>query len=272
MRGFGMVEKERLSVTASEVSREKAKQFVDDYLKERQSIGATEKVFRHFEVYQEREEQKDSAAFGFNVVVHRGPLVEDSKSSPMTGWEFAVAEERHLAAKLAAELGRSAELAGQIEPNPIRVRPDAILKGADRLAGLLESAGYTPGLIVLATKLEVDLTVQLLKLLDTPDWDLPPELRTNWIFGRHHDRLLLYIRDATPSRIYAVDLPKFATLYQYAPAAELTIEDVSLSDAMRQSIVNHTNEVHLRLYQSYEVDVRDPRAVWAANLIEPEGA
>jgi hypothetical protein len=256
----------KLSISAAGVSETRVEQFLNDYLKGRESIGATEKIFRHFSAYGESEETNDKAAIGLNGLLRKGPLVDESDWAPMRGWEFAVAEERHLLGKLESAMADCAQSSNRVEPAEIAREPGAILQTAEHLTRRLSVDGYTPTLIVLAAKLDVDAIVEVEKRLDTPGWELSDELSTNWILGSHQGRIWLYLRDADIPRLYAVDVHAFGRLLQLAPPAELAVDDVPVDAPVKQGIFDAHDRVHLRLYQSYEFEARECDAVWAANI------
>jgi hypothetical protein len=255
----------RQSVIVSSISPTRVKNFEESYLDSRSQIGAAEKIFKHFSAYEYREERNDNTEFGFNAVVSKGPLVEDSNWAPMWGWPFAVAMERHLLATLESRLKESVQTTNHLEPKHLPRQVGAFLDAADRLASGLQREGFNPGLIILATRLDPDLVATLEKRLDVPDWELSPELRTNWILGRHHDRLWLYIGEPTLDRIYAVDVQAYARLIQFDPPIDLAIDPIR-ADA---GIDDYGFKVHLRLSQSYDIEVQDHFAVWAQNVETP---
>jgi len=256
----------KLSISAAGVSESRVELFLDDYLKGRERIGATEKIFRHFSAYGESETSDDKAAIGFNVVLRKGPLVEESDWAPMPGWDFAVAEERHLLGKLESAMADCAQSSDHVEQEDVPPEPEAVLQSAEHLSRRLSMDGYTPALFVVAADLDIDTIVEIKQRLDVPDWELPDDLRTNWILGRHHGQIWLYLRGAKIARLYAVDVRAFGRLLQLAPPAELAVDDVPLATADKRGIVDAQERVHLRLYQSYEFEVRDCGAVWAANI------
>jgi len=261
---------ERISVTHPDVSKDRVEAFLEDYLKSRRGIGATERIFQHFSAYKESEQENDNEAFGFNVVLRKGPLVEGSNWFPMRGWEFAVAEERRLLTKLESELRACVEDTGRVEAAEVGREPVQILEKADRLSDFLKDAGYAPGLVVLATSVPTEAMIELTKQLEVPDWDLPPDLRSNWILGRHRGKLILYHKDAALDRLYAVDVRRFGRLVQFAPRVELAIQKVDPAAALQQDTLDYEDKIHLRLYQSYEIQRLDCEAIWAANIEPPD--
>jgi len=252
----------QLSILAKDVSEERVANFLSDYLKGRREFGATEQIFRHFVAYEQRQEHRDSAGFGFNVVLRKEPFGEGAHWAPLTGWEFAVAEERHLAAKLEGMLKTCTEGSGQMsDGQAVPLEVSATLDAGDRLARSLVESGYDPGVIVLASSLSTDDMLNLAKRMEVPDWDLDSSLQANWIIGEYHGRLLMYLRYAESPAIYAIDVARFARLIQFSPEAELLLEDVPISMAVEKGILDHQNRVHMNLYQSYEFELVDCEAV-----------
>lgn len=257
-------------IVQSPLSKTRVQRFEDDYLKGRREISATEKIFKYYDAFQYRTERNDLASFGFNRLVNKGPFVDDSNWLDMRGWEFAVAEERHLLNDLHTHLAESASHTGQILPDNIAPQPNAILNAAKRMADLLGERGKS--LIVLATHLDVDAIVSIDMALTTPGWELGDELRTNWILGKYVDCPVLYLNDPDLHDLYVVDLPRFASLVQYNPPVDLQVSTIDETAANR--ILENNSDikfdintllsmVNLILYQSYEIQIHDRRAVWA---------
>jgi len=260
-------------VIDSPVSEARVQRFKEDYLKCREDIGATEKIFRYYGAFQHRNERNDRASFGFNRLVHKGAFVDGSNWADLRGWELAVAEERRLLKNLHAHLAESASHTGQILSDNVTRQPSEILRAATRMTDfLVERSG---SLIVLAAQLDVETIVSLKKALTTPGWELGDDLRTNWILGKHENCPVLYLNDQDLNSLYIVDVPRFALLVQYYPLVDLHVSaideatakqilednpDLSLDTCALRSIV------HLTLYQSYEIQIHDRHVVWSAKF------
>jgi hypothetical protein len=193
-------------------------------------------------------------------------FIENSGWAPLDAGSFAVEEERYLLKTLEQRLAACVDSTGQLEPSEVSRRPSEMLAAADRLSGRLSGAGYAPEVIVLAATLGVDTHLELGKRFETDGWQLPDELRTNWVLGRYHGRLILYAPAAQLNALYVIDVRAFGSLIQFAPPVDLSVQPVDVATAFEQSIADHRHEVHLRLYQSYEFRVKDQRAVWGAKL------
>ncbi len=260
-------------IIESPVSEARVQRFKDNYLKSRHDIGATEKIFKYYGAFQHRDERNDLASFGFNKLVHKGFFVDGSNWADLRGWEFAVAEERHLLKGLYAHLAESVSHTGQILSDDIIRQPDEILDAAKRMADLL--CAREDSLIILATNLDTETIVSLNKTLTTAGWEVGDELRTNWILGKHEGCPILYLNEPDFNNLYVIDVPRFASLVQYDPVADLhvlAIDEVTaehmLEDNPDQKFELNTllSMVHLILYQSYEIQIHDRHAVWAAKL------
>jgi hypothetical protein len=268
-------ERRRQHVIDSPISEARARRFEDDYLKGRQDIGAAEKIFSRYAAFQQRSQRKETASFGFNRFVHKGPFVDGSNWADLRGWEFAVAEERHLLNELHSQLTESASQTGQTLPDHITREPSAILFAANRMSDLLASRGFRANLIVVAAHLDTDVIVAFEKELTTPGWELTDDLRTNWILGVHRNCPVLYLGDQESNRMYVVDVPRFATLVQFVPVVELHVEAVDEARARRileerpdlkLDMDTLRSMAHLRLYQSYEFQIHDRSTVWEAKF------
>lgn len=266
-------QRQQQHVLESPMSEARVQRFKDDYLKGRREIGAMEKIFKYYGAFQHQTVPNHLTSFGFNTLVNKGPFVDGSNWLDLRGWEFAVAEERHLLNMLHTLLADSASYTGQMLPDTIAPQPDGILGAAKRMAGLLGQ--HDKNLTVLAAHLNVDTIVSLDKALTTPAWELGDELRTNWILGKNEDCPVLYLTDPDLSSLYVVDVPRFATLVQYDPLVDLQVLAIDEVVAKRMlednpdpkvDVNTLLSMVHLILYQSYKIQIHDRYAVWAVKF------
>ena len=130
-------------------------------------------------------------------------------------------------------------------------------------------------LIVIAAHLDVDTVVSLNKALTTPRWELGDDLRTNWILGKHGGCPVLHLNDSDSSSLYAIDIPRFASLIQYDPLVDLQVLAIDELTAKRMlednpglklDVNTLLSMVHFIPYQSYEIQVHDQQAAWAAEI------
>jgi len=260
-------------VRESPLSEARVQKFEDDYLKGRREISATEKIFRYFGAFQHKAIPNRLASFGFNHLVNKGPFVDGSNWLDLRGWQFAVAEERHLLQMLHVLLADSVNHSNQMLTDTIAPEPEIILDTANRMTNLLGKSGKT--LIILATHLDTETIVSLEKTLTTPRWELGDDLRTNWILGKHEECPVLYYNDPDLSSLYVVDIPSFASLVQYDPLVDLQV--LSIDEETARRILEESPDlkldedallsmVNLILYQSYEIQVNDQQATWAAEI------
>jgi hypothetical protein len=260
-------------ILESSISETRVKRFEDDYLKGRRAISATEKIFRHFGAFQHSTSPNRLTSFGFNTLVNKGPFVDGSNWLDLRGWEFAVAEERHLLKKLSTFLAESVSHTGQMLTDTITPQPEGILDATKRMADLLGK--HDKSLIVIAAHLDVDTIVSLDKALTTPGWELGDDLRTNWILGKNVGCPVLHLDDSDSGSLYVIDIPRFASLVQYDPLVDLQVLAIDEATAKRMlednpdlklDVNTLLSMVHLILYQSYEIQVHNQNAVWAAKL------
>jgi hypothetical protein len=252
-----------ITISASGVSDQLVRQFLEDYLDNREGLASVEKVFRHFGRFRQLGETRDASAFGFNEVFDKAVFVEGAQPFPLSGWSFAVAEERRLSQMLEDKLRGAVEATHQIATEPVLLSPAAILSAADQLARRTGHEDLRARLVVLATRLETDFAVELLKLMETPRWSLPEAVRANRVFGKYRGRLFLNIPESAVDRMYSVDMERFGVLTQLNPPVELTVADEG--NGLASSRVDSAL-VRVRLYQSYEIEVTDPHAVWAVPI------
>ncbi len=266
-------QRQEAHVLESPLSEARVQRFEDDYLKGRREIGAAEKIFRYYGTFQHKAIPNRLTSFGFNRLENRGPFVEGSNWLDLRGWEFAVAEERHLLKKLSTLLMESVSRTGQTLPDTTTPQPEGIIDTAKRMADLLDKCDRS--LIVIAAHLEVDTVISLNKALTTPGWELGDDLRTNWILGKHDGCPILHLNDSDSSSLYVVDILRFASLIQYEPLVDLQV--LAIDEAAAKRLLEDNPDlkldvgtllsmVHLILYQSYEIQIHDQSAVWAAKL------
>jgi len=253
---------DRPPTISAEVSPARAEALLEDFLKGRVDIGATRKLFEHFRAFEERSEESNEAAFGFDVILRKWPLMDRADWAPLRGWNFAVAEERWLMGRVVEALQKCVSSNGAAEGSVLPTA-DSLLTSSMTLAEKLEASGFTPGAVVIATQLSPDTMVQLQKRLDVPKWEMHEELRTNWILGIHHRLVIVYAAGIESHRGFGVDIPAFGRLVQFSPVAELSIEDVPFAEALKAQVPDPHNSVRLKLYQSYAVDVLNCRAAVA---------
>jgi len=266
-------QRQQAHILESPLSEARVQKFEDDYLKGRRETGATEKIFSYYGAFQHKTTPNRLASFGFNRLENKGLFVDGSNWLDLRGWEFAVAEERYLLKKLHDCLAESINRTGQTLTGTVAVQPEGILDAAKRMADLLGKRGKS--LIVLAAHLDVDTIVSLEKALTTPRWELTDELITNWILGKYEDCPILHLNDPDSSSLYTIDIPRFASIVQYDPLVDLQVSAIDEESAKRMLEDNPDlkvdvgallSMVHLTLYQSYEIQVRNQNAVWAAKL------
>jgi hypothetical protein len=260
-------------ILESPISEIRVQEFKDDFLKGRREIGATEKIFRYYGAFEHKTANNHLASFGFNRLEKKGSFVDGSNWWPLRGWGFAVAAERYLLKNLHSQLEQSVEHSGQVLPENVTPQAERILDAANTMADLLGKSGKN--LIVLATQLDTETIVSLEKALTIPKWELGDDLRTNWILGKYEGCPFLYYNDPDLSSLYVVDIPRFASLVQYDPLVDLQV--LAIDEATARRILEENPDlklnvdallsmVNLILYQSYEIQVHDQQAVWAAKI------
>lgn len=266
-------QRQKTHVRESPVSEMRVQRFKDDYLKGRREIGATEKIFRYHGAFQHKAVPNRLVSFGFNQLVNKGLFVDGSNLLDLRGWEYSVAEEHHLLNMLHVLLADSVSHTSQMLTDIIAPQPEGILDAANRMANLLGK--NSKNLIVLAARLDIETIVSLEKALTIPKWELCDDLRTNWILGKHEGCPFLYMNAPDFRSLYVVDIPCFAVLVQYDPLVDLQV--LSIDEAAARRILGENPDlkldinallsmVNLILYQSYEIQVHDQQAAWAAEI------
>ncbi|MCH7738178.1 MAG: hypothetical protein IH872_12355 [Chloroflexi bacterium] len=142
------------------------------------------------------------------------------------------------------------------------------------MSDLLADGSFIGNLIVLAAPLETDTMVALNEAITTPNWELEDDLRTNWIIGVHADCLVLHLGNTELNQVFVVDVQKFASLVQFDPQVDLHV--LPIDEATARQIVERRPDltldllrsmVQFTLYQSYDFEVADPKAIWGSKLL-----
>lgn len=133
---------------------------------------------------------------------------------------------------------------------------------------------------MLTGKLGDDLHINLQKRLEI-DWNKPRDGLQYWTMGFRNDTPVVDFAVSGVQAIYVVDIAAFASLTRYGELPEFAIEEFSRQRAqelLRQNpnliseppLVSGLEEarlnqlllrVGLRLYETYDLEVRDPAAV-----------
>ncbi len=267
-------------IIAKQVSERRVDAFLESFLEHRRQTATTESIFKRVGAFTAVHEWNDSVAYGFNVLLLKGPFVEGSNWAPYYTWQFALAAERHLLGRLEALLRESASVVDEVHYD----WPE-ILATVDRLSDKLASDAFHASVIVLAGPMETDFAVDLHKHA-TPDWELGEQFRSPWIMGAYNDKPIVIVREAESRALYVVDLAEFATLTKYGRDAELHVHPIDEARArevlaeepqaitipeggpntLEERIRQLQLRVWVRLYESYDIEVRNPIAVKAAGL------
>lgn len=234
-------------------SPERIAEFKDDFLRGRAAFGALEKALRHFDALEERREPSKDDAFGFNLVMEAEPWLSNSQWGPAPSWDLAVAQERFLLAKFEAALRVATSQTDQAESEPVPSTAQDIVSAAGKLSNLLSAKGFAPQLVVIASALPVEVLVDFNSRLASPFWALPKELQANWLLGADDGKLYLHWPEPQQPTIYVMDTRKFGRLVQFGDGAELTVTPMG-------------PKFRVRLYESFRVEVEQPKAVWGAPL------
>jgi ppGpp synthetase/RelA/SpoT-type nucleotidyltranferase len=252
--------------------------FLEEYLSDWRQAGATDMLFRRAGALQVLTEDRPDIGIGYNALVPKGPFVEGSNWLPLPTWELAVGIEQQVA--LAFEGHLRAAVKGRFGDLVDR-DPAAMIAAADMMIDELQSAGYSPSAIVIAGRPSTGIAVALTDLV-TPDWELDGVLSTTFhILGMHRDLPIFEMDHPGPPALYVVDLDRFGSLRRYGDQPEFSLDSIDAvkaaewlqrepsfvpdipprpeyEQARLQQLMLH---VHLRLYERYELNVEDPRAV-----------
>ncbi|GEM_PF-1367731 len=274
----------------SQVSERRKAKFLEDFLADRKKTATTEMLFRRANAFQQqviRPRPEDVSWSGFNVLPQKAPFVDLPNWAPYSSWEFAVAMEVHLLARLEGGLRRASEgrLGFPVNRDSVSVRA-----AFDALAAELQLRGHSPTVFVLAGTLGTQLAVDLQKAI-IGTWEQTEQAlsRTFRILGIYADIPILHIAESPSPGMYVVDLTKFASLTRYGADPEFTLEEISpqrgkdllsenpmlVSDPpagtgleeerLRQLLM----KVDLRLFETYELAVLDGEAVVGSPLVGP---
>jgi hypothetical protein len=157
----------------------------------------------------------------------------------------------------------------------------AIVEAADEMMLELRRIGYRPSAIVIAGRPSTEVTVSLTYLV-TPDWELDGVLSATFhILGMHRNVPIFELDHPGPPALYVVDLAAFGRLIRYGETPEFALDPIEQETAATWLQSNPTIisseppfrgfeyehvarlmlRVHLRLYERYELKVKDRQAV-----------
>lgn len=253
-------------IIAAELSTSRVDKFRIDYLTDRQQSATAEMLFDKAGVYQKDAAWNDGAAFGFNVLLHKGPFVDNSSWAEYRTWPFAVAIQRRLFNDVEQDL-----LAGAAAVRTHGSGLEATLSAVDDLVERVDGLGYNPSLIILAGAWGSDLTVELWKHpLVTPDWDLdlPSKL---WILGSYRGILVANLAELSHSGVYVADLNRLGTLTRHdelqfdvtpidTDKARSFLREQKQASGNESDIRSMLLQVHVRLYESFSVELKEQGA------------
>lgn len=271
-------------ILRNRASESRVQEFLESFMADRQRTATTEELFERVGAFQQKPENRDALATGFNVLVRKGPFVEGSNWLAYPTWDFAVALEEHLIARLEADLRAAVH---SRTGTPVTRDAGLVIYAVNEMASDLKRKGYDPTVIVLTGPLGFRLQVDLLRVV-TPRWALSGELSATFrILGVHEQMPIMDIAESPDPSVYVVDLARFAGLARYADRPEFAIEE--LDDAQAQELLDRNPDlvttppplpdtpaerlrqlslkVGLRLYERYELMVRDPQALLGRPLV-----
>lgn len=253
-------------IIAADLSPERVEKFRSDYAADRERSATAEMLFDGAGVYEHGENWNDEAAFGFNVLLHKGPFVDNSSWLEYQTWPFAVAMQRRLFTRMEENL-----LAGAKAVRSHGPKLKDMLDAADDLAERMQQFGYNPSLVILAGGLSSELAVEFWQYpAAKPDWDLglPSEL---FILGSYRGILVADLAELSSSGVYVADLSRLGTLTKHGEHQfEVTrIDDKRARTFLRQKempedaseIRSLMLQVHLKLYESFSIELKDQGAV-----------
>jgi hypothetical protein len=151
---------------AGTISEKRKQAFLSSYLQDRSKSGTIERLFSRAGTFRQSPEFDKDSAWGFNIVLHKGPFVDGSNWADYTTWQFAVEAERTLMRKFTDSMNQSGESRGQIS----RDWPE-IVAAIRRSSEEMRSIGYRADIAILGGDVDVDFLVEAHKHL-TPKWEL----------------------------------------------------------------------------------------------------
>lgn len=269
------------------VSPKRTQAFLHSYGENREKAATVEALFRRVGALHREPQWNDGAAYGFNVLLLKGPFVEGANWAPYSTWEFAVAAQRHLLDQFELLLRESVPgLSPPTAPRSAR----GILSRFSSLTQQARAAGVEPSLLVITGPVDAALRVDFFEHgVRRP---LSKELLGPWIIGLHQQIPLLHIPEAPRAALYVVDLPRFAQLIQFGTGPQFQIEEftreralqvisqnpdivtlpVGTPDTTDQRVKRLLLHVGLELHESSKIERRGPGAARGAPIAFEESA
>ena len=273
------------------VSETRKKAFFESFCVDRQTAGTTRMLFqRSNALHQEKDRPKpeDVSWSGFNLLLQKAPFVDLPDWLPNQTWDFAVAMEKHLLARLEEALR---EVTEERLGGPVERKAESVLRAFDSLADQLDQKGYTPSVFVMAGPLGSQLLVDM-KLRIVGDWEAQVKQALSTTFrieGMYAGIPILDIRESPSPAVYAVDLARFATLTEYGEKPEFKLESIDAARA-KELLKQNPNlvlgspagpnvetekirqlqlKVGLQIFETYELRILDKYAVAGCPLTGP---
>jgi hypothetical protein len=277
-------------ILSSPVSEQRKTAFLSDFLAQRREAQAVEMLFERAGAFKLKQPPppKDVESAGFRSIVFKGPFVEGSNWLTGSAWGYATAMERHLLRRLEEALREAT-----IERIEASVERDAraIPRALSEMARELVGSGFQPSLFAFAGELGSQLYTDLTKEV-IPDWDprVQATLRTTYrIVGMFAGVPIMDIPVSPMPAVYAVDLASFASLTRYGEKPEFEVKEID-EERAREILARQPRlimdpppnsgleeerirqlqlRVSLDLWETYELTVKDPRAVVGRPLVGP---
>lgn len=259
-------------IVSAPISEPRVQEFRLDYLKGRTESGALETAFTQAGKIRHEDEWKEDLAFGFGVIVQKGPFVDGSNWIGYQGWQFALATERFLLSRFESSIRDSN---GTVKQRDETRNWERIIESVDDLTTSLNAPKGAQRLILITGGLHENWLLDLTRQEDLkPDWELPTDLNKTWVLGTYQDSLILRIDESPASSVHVLSMDGFNELAQFG-RAQLSVEAIStdLADEISSRAENPISpydlqeKVLLRLYESWEVGTpKDPSAVGSVDF------
>ncbi len=248
-------------IRRSHVSPDRVAAFYADYLDGRRKCAAVEALFELSNRLERKpDEWDDQHGFGFNVVIHKGPFVEESSFAPYRAWQFALAGERYLMTRIedALRAARPPE-SGQVLRNW-----RSILSASDEMRGMLGDPRHAA--IIVTGPLHEKWLLDFTRQPNTkPDWEVPPDLNRTWVIGLHRGALVVHIHDSVSPSLFVIDSARLGRLVEFG-RVQYHVDEITADQAEEmlrsrneepspEKVSELTIRVWLRLYESWVLEI-----------------
>jgi len=285
-------------VRAQPVSERRVQSLFDNYLRERQLTRTTEMLFARAGALELKHlpAPEDVGDFGFKAIVSKQSFLEGVDSLIVSAQGWAIGQEDFLLKYFGENLLDAVN--GYVGEQVVR-DASAILRALEEMADELRGQGFVPSSYVVTGSMGQALFEELRRATQNP-WNWYRQVNhsegraAHRFVGVHAGIPFIAIESVRTPMLFAVDLARFGTLTRYGNGQNYDPEfevKAFTDDEARDVLARQPNlipeprpergneserirelqlRVGLELWETFKLDVKDPAAVLARPLVDPD--